>query len=489
MGFVRSQTWKALKTSMEYLTFKQINTFSSDRNYKNEIEKLNFENEKKLHETYLNQIGDLLDEISLSHDLKVNTSIENWDNTHEKQEPEQKDSEQKESEQKEWLVLIYAVTDSFLADTVKVDINEMETVGSTENIKVLMQLSTSKYDNVRYEIKKDSNPDFISSNVVENLGELDCGHWTTLDAFVKWGLASCKAKRVFLILQNCVGSLGYGAPESKESFKGIKLLDGMDQLKARSRENGARYMGTRHLGHALESISNELGRPIDVLGLDDSSNCTIEKFYEYRQWVDLYIASAGFLPVDNWPYDKVLSAIDIEPEINAENLGKKIVQDFEDSYEYYCNLPYGFGATLTCLRLNKTENLMSSLLSLSKKMYALTKKSSINRQEILAGRKSVLDYFGSNNLDLGEWTDALKAYSFADQELKDLCADIRKEMAGIIIAHTAKGRHYSRSTGMSITVDEWFGLWGSYDCKKYKNLKWCKYSNWIKFLLNLYKEI
>ena len=396
--------------------------------------------------------------------------------------------------EKEWLILVYAVTDSVLSETVKADINEMETAGSDENIEILMQLDQNDYNPVRYRIVQDDNPNFIASNIVGHPENEDCGSWKTLDEFAAWGINRSPAKRVVLILHGCLGNLGYGEP-----IKDIKLngnynikwaahkfkLDKNKLGMEFSKENGARYMGIRQMGFALESISKRLGKKIDLVCLDDSCECSIEKLYEYNNFVNYWAGSAGFLPSDNLPYDLFLANLKSNPQIETQNLAKKAVEAFKKHYTPYCELPYGFGATLTAFKLSDANQLMVALKILSKDLYSLARKRE-NRIKMLNLREKVLHYLSSDEIDLKQFAEGLIRLRMTDdQEFIENCKLISHLSEKAKLAHWADGRYYKDANGVSIKVSRY--LFG-YDLKKYQLLKWDDYSRWAKFLVRLGKD-
>lgn len=395
---------------------------------------------------------------------------------------------------KEWTILVYAVTDSMLNETVMNDIDEMETLGSSEQIEILMQVDRNDYNPVRYKIVKDDRPGFIASRIVGSPQNTDCGSWKTLDEFVAWGIARAPAKKVMLVLHGCLGNLGYGAPVK------YHLLDGefnqdladkkfkLDRNKLdfeNSKENGARYMGIRQMGFALKSIQVRLGRKIDLVCLDDSCECSIEKMFEYADAVNYWVGSAGFLPSDNWPYELFLAPLKNAPDLEAKELALHAVKAFQQHYTPYCQLPYGFGATLTAFRLSQTNELMNCLNQLSKDLYQLSKNRE-NRVKILQLREKVLHYLSSDEIDLKQVAEGLKRMHLsASSQFNDNCQRIAELCREIRLAHWADGRYYKNANGVSMRLSNY--LFG-YDLQKYKLLEWDKFSRWSRFLVRLGKS-
>ena len=397
---------------------------------------------------------------------------------------------------RQWTVLVYAVTDSFLADCFAADLQEMARVGSSAELEILVQLDKNDYNTRRYRVAKGS------VQTVGYVGEVPSGEAKTLVDFVKWGVERAPSERVMLVLYGCVGHLGYGAPSRKSSAELLRKYIGSplrpmgdsprvhrDLAKLgrdfkKGRENGARYLGIRHLGFALRDSAKVLGRPIDIVGLDDSCNGCIEKLFEYRQYVNYWISSVGFIPSDDWPYEEVLGLLAAEPTMAEGEFCRHVVDAYSVAYKPYCSLPYGFGATLSAYNLRHTGELTAALKELSVKMAVLCKKRPA-RLKVLDLREKVLHFINSDILDLKQFVGGLAKLNLPDEDLAHLCGRILELIEETTLAHWADGRHYKPACGTAMTVSQWMG---GYDRKKYKLLKWSKYSRWNKVLDLLAKE-
>ncbi|HSL27785.1 MAG TPA: hypothetical protein VK900_01195, partial [Anaerolineales bacterium] len=103
----------------------------------------------------------------------------------------------------EWTVIVYsAADDEVLEESMWFDVNEMEVVGSTPQVNVVVQLD--RYagaftgdgdwtDARRYLIQQDNDLSSITSPVVQSLGEVDTGDPQTLIDFVTWAIQNYPA--------------------------------------------------------------------------------------------------------------------------------------------------------------------------------------------------------------------------------------------------------------------------------------------------------
>ncbi len=166
-------------------------------------------------------------------------------------------------------------------------------------------------------------------------------------------------------------------------------------------------------------------------------------------------------------------------------MAKHAVQAFKHHYTPYCNLPYGFGATLTAFKLENCTNMIYNLKELSAPLYKLAKRRE-NRIKILELQDKVLSYLSADETDLLQVAAGLSRLELgADQEFVTVCETIAGQLKEVRLAHWADGRHYRDSSGMSLRLSRY--LFG-YDLQKYKLLEWDKFSRWSKFLVRLSKN-
>src|SRR6056297_932537 len=114
---------------------------------------------------------------------------------------------------KEWTVMVYLDADNNLESAGIDDINEMEAIGSDENVNIVVQMDRiDGYDSSngdwtstrRYYIEKDSNgyDSNIISTMEEDLGEVNMGKEETVKNFIDWSVQNYPADRYFIIFWN-----------------------------------------------------------------------------------------------------------------------------------------------------------------------------------------------------------------------------------------------------------------------------------------------
>lgn len=110
--------------------------------------------------------------------------------------------------------LVYMNAANNLEEFSGLNINQMETVGSTEGVNLLVQVKkfANRYDpgftdwndtaTRRFLIRKDSDQSRIGSPVLLQKEGVDAGNAQTLQEFVQWGIRSFPAERYCLVVWN-----------------------------------------------------------------------------------------------------------------------------------------------------------------------------------------------------------------------------------------------------------------------------------------------
>jgi len=108
-----------------------------------------------------------------------------------------------------WTFMVYLSADNDLEQFGIADFNEMETVGSTADVQIIVQFDRSpRYDESngnwtdtrRYRVVQDLNSTTISSPVVQNIGEVNMGDPQSLVDFVQWAKQNYPADHYCLVL-------------------------------------------------------------------------------------------------------------------------------------------------------------------------------------------------------------------------------------------------------------------------------------------------
>ena len=128
----------------------------------------------------------------------------------------------------DWTVLIFMAADNNLESFALKDIAELERIGSTDNVNVIVQLDRAEdyvvtvddwQDTRRFLIQAGSDDDVetIESLELENIGETNTGDPATLADFAIWGIENYPAERYALIVWDHGGAwLGIATDDSAD---------------------------------------------------------------------------------------------------------------------------------------------------------------------------------------------------------------------------------------------------------------------------------
>ncbi|MCD4785535.1 MAG: hypothetical protein K8T10_17070 [Candidatus Eremiobacteraeota bacterium] len=247
---------------------------------------------------------------------------------------------------KKWTILHYAAGDNNLTPYMVSDVNEMESVGSTANMNLVVQLDKGNRDCKRYYLIKDDNMDEIKSPVLEDMGSTNMASPKELADFIKFGMEKYPAEHYALIISDH-GGAWRGAVSDYGHY---------------------RDMTTPQIKEGLDLAQKDTGRQIDVLGFDACLMASTEVAYELRDNAKYMVASENNEGADGWPYVPLLTkknlqnldgALKQKLDISPEALAKKIVDDASDSWAI---------STISATDLSKMPNLKDACNSLAKQI-------------------------------------------------------------------------------------------------------------------------
>jgi hypothetical protein len=344
----------------------------------------------------------------------------------------------------EWTVMVYLDADNNLENAGIDDINEMEMVGSTSEVNIVVQVdrvpysvlasSNHGYDDDtsngnwtttrRYYITNDLNPDLISSPLIADLGELNMGDPQTLVDFANWAAINYPAKKYLLVIWNHGGGF-----RSLNLAKDIALDD----------TNGGDKITMPELKEALSMISAQIGKNIDLVGMDACFMAMTEVAYQIKDYADIMVASEEVEPGDGWPYDTILSQLVSNPLMSSEELATDIVDKY--IYSYPSN-----NVTQSAIDLSYMDTLAGQLSNLALAVMSDT----LTPKNIYINAAYYSQYYGDPDfIDLYDFCNQLLAYSNS-LEVKNIALNIQQTLNYAVIKSGYSGLGVSRSRGLSI---------------------------------------
>src|SRR5262249_11345426 len=92
-------------------------------------------------------------------------------------------------------------------------------------------------------------------------------------------------------------------------------------------------LDTLELGEVLAKAHKELGRPLDLLGMDACLMSCLEVAFQSAADVKTVVSSEELEPGDGWPYDKILADLRSNPGMDGAHLGGVVVKRDVESYK------------------------------------------------------------------------------------------------------------------------------------------------------------
>ena len=231
-----------------------------------------------------------------------------------------------------WLVMAYIdADDKALERDLMFDLNEMELIGSTEEVIIVAQVdryeggysgdgnwSTTR----RYLIQQDSNLNAIDSQLIEDLGELNMGDGNTLVDFVTWAAKTYPAERHMLLM----------------SDHGMGWPGGWSDPSPAGRNRTSAPLGSAmqdpiilldEFGAALAQIQkNTAIDKFDLIGLDVCLMSQMEVYSTLAPYAHYVVASEETEPGVGWAYEAFLSLMVYNPDTPTADIAKNIVETY-----------------------------------------------------------------------------------------------------------------------------------------------------------------
>jgi len=366
----------------------------------------------------------------------------------------------------EWTIMVFINGKNNLEPYAIKDINEMEMVGSSKKINIVVEVGRIKgYDTSNgdwkgtrlYLIKKDADTSKINSKLVKEMGKVDMGDYRSLGAFGKWAKEKYPAKKYMLIVWNH-GS-GWEKGGERIITKGISYD-----------EETGNHINTPQLGLALQ----EMGK-VDVYGSDACLMQMAEVVYEIKDSADYIVGSEETEPGDGYTYNTFLGPVAARPAMTPAELAKVAVNAYSDHYQ-----AQNTGSTQSLIKSAS----IPKLLTLSNAFaYAVTQAG--EKDLAKKAREGAVKFAIPENKDLYDFVRQIVAGAkSADVKTKGqaLMTFITSELVMHNRTNNDPGGYwsgpvdYSKSKGIAAYIPA-----GKTDAG-YVNLKWAKYSNWDEFI-------
>jgi len=374
----------------------------------------------------------------------------------------------------EWTVMVYLDSDNNLESAGIDDINEMEIAGSTSEVNIVVQVDRIPYsvlaannegyaDDIsngdwsntrRYYITQDFDPYTINSDLKSDLGELNMGDSQTLIDFASWAVTEYPAKKYLLVIWNHGG--GFRSPAY--TTKDIAWDD-----------TSGDKITIPELEYALSAISVQMGKKIDIVGMDACFMAMTEVAYQIKDYADILVTSEESEPNDGWPYDTILNQLVSYPTVTSNQLATNIVDSYIFSYTVSDDV------TQSAIDLSYMDTLATQLSDMALAIMRDTLTPTIN---YINAANSSQYYSDWDFIDLYDFCNKILSYSY-NVQVKNIALSIQQTLSSAVLHSGYYGYGVDKSRGLSI-----YFPYAEYD-SYYNDTNFAQDTKWDEMLLSL----
>lgn len=257
--------------------------------------------------------------------------------------------------QAEWTILVYIAAHNNLDPWGQRSLNQILAAGSTPTVRLAVL-----YDGelgARKVIAGAPNAPFADIA----LGNVNSGDPALLVDTARWAYELCPARHYGLVLWS--HGTGWRPDEIQQIAATTRGDNAVTAAEATQRSQGVispalfrttvrtivnketpseraicfddgtqQSLDTLELEKVMTQIGDFIQQPLDLLGLDACVMATLEVAFQLRQCVRSLVASEELVPVTSWPYDRILPALQAQPNIEAHDLARLVVEQFLAHY-------------------------------------------------------------------------------------------------------------------------------------------------------------
>lgn len=313
-----------------------------------------------------------------------------------------------------WTFMVYIAADNNLSRYALGDIEEMEQVGSSEEVNIVALVdratgdpgwSTARIALIRHAPESGAQS-LNESGSFEDVGELNTGDPETLYKFIKVASEACPARRYALILWSH-GSGWRSTQTSRGGNRGgighLPPTPGMRYVC--SDWNSDQHIYMRQVREALEKA----GISFELVAFDACLMGMVEVAYEIKDRANYIIASEQSIEGTGFNYAPFLKSLSVNPDMDGQALGIEMIKAYDQQYGS------GGDNTLAMVVPARLPTLVDGLNTLVRQIAAEGKRLDTNRSGLplrppleTVRDKAGPDMGGRNNpyIDLGQFLEA-----------------------------------------------------------------------------------
>lgn len=401
-----------------------------------------------------------------------------------------------------WTFMVYLAGFNNLAEFAVTDLDEMREIGSGDEVRIAAFVKRQGEDGARCLIIEKGGV----AEAPEPLGDADSGSPQTLLDFIRWVKRQAPADRYALIIwnhgsgwqpddlnslyQNVRGRLGstgvtpreFGVISSQPIGRALfsTTVEKVLELPTSGDRGIASDDGTGHsldtieLSNVLAVAHEELGGPLELLGMDACLMSNQEVAYQAAAHVRFVVASEDLEPGDGWPYTDILRRLSADPDMDGGGLGTVVVEEYIRSYAN------GSDAVTQCVvDVGRMPSFAGPL-----EQFAQVLRTAVvdrdDRSEIGTAQANSVRFQG-DLVDVRSFCDNLLDGQVSDAVKKAARAVVESlEPGGYVVAEGHHGAKVAGVGGVTVYLPSPFEEISRF----YRDLRFAKETSWDEFLVD-----
>ncbi len=375
-------------------------------------------------------------------------------------------------------IFIFMAADNNLYLSSIRDLREMEQVGSSNDVNIVVEVDRRKaftFEDEPQITELHTKRLYIEkgqSKELADLGETNTGDYRALKKFLEWGIETYPAERYFVILWNHGGGVKdedvynkFHARMKRPIFG--SATEGVEVRWILGDDTSRDYLDMIELKKALS-----IGKKLELVGFDACLMSMFEVIYQLRDIAHFCIGSQEVEPPDGWPYHDILSFITQYPESLTRKITSHIVSVYINHFESTSEK-----VTQSAVRTGDIEEIAQQVDALAERLLSTFDKSELELSRIL---RTVQKYREQDYVDLYHFAELCES-KIDDVIVRETAKKLMSTIADTTVSNAHTGAYLEHSHGISI-------LFPGYKLKDeeeklYQQLDFSqKYPNWFKLI-------
>ncbi len=339
---------------------------------------------------------------------------------------------------KKWTYMVYMGGDNNLSSAGLTDLNEMESVGSTNDVNVVLQAEFStKYTDfggsyqgqtLRMKVANDQNPNGIDFSPATDIGQVDMASPAALTDFIRWATHEYPAEHYALVIWD------HGAGWKTSRLRSVAARGAVQD------ETSGGFMTLPQLASGVR----DAGVKLDIINFDACLMAMYEVAYEFKGLVDYMVFSEEVEPGDGDPYDTILSGLTSTPSMSAADLSKLIVDKFQ---AFYASSGRGEATTKSAVDMTQIDNLHQQMKGLAS---AISSEYDAVGSVVAAALGNTVAYEYPENHDLYDFAQYLNTNLVSGGATKNAAQAVMSAVENAVIATKTTGDNMANSRGLAV---------------------------------------